>query len=166
MKVSIIAAVAENRAIGKDNDLIWNLPDDLRFFKKTTEGKVVIMGRKNFESIPESYRPLPNRKNIVVTHQDDYEATGAQVVGSIEEALKNEQDQEEVFIIGGGQIYQLALDHGLVDQMYITEVHHSFDADAFFPKIDKSRWLRKVIGEHSIDEKHKYSFTYCLYTKK
>lgn len=165
MKVSIIAAVAENRAIGKNNDLIWHLPDDLRFFKKTTTGSPIIMGRKNYESIPEKYRPLPNRKNIVVTRQKDYQAPGCEVVQNIEEALKNEQNQDEVFIIGGGQIYQLSLDHDLVDQMYITEVHHSFDADAFFPKFDKSRWSKEIIGKHSIDEKHTYAFTFCLYTK-
>ncbi len=165
MKVSIIAAVAENGAIGKNNDLIWNLPDDLRFFKNTTNGKTVIMGRKNYESIPERYRPFPNRKNIVVTRQEAFEAPGCEVVQSIEEALKGENDRDEVFIIGGGQIYKLALDRGLVDQMYITEVHHSFDADAFFPEFDKSKWAKEIIGEHTVDEKHKYAFTYCLYTK-
>lgn len=165
MKVIIIAAVAENGAIGKDNDLIWHLPDDLRFFKTTTSDKPVVMGRKNYDSIPEKYRPLPHRKNIIVTRKKDFEAPGCEVVQSIEEALKNEKNQNEVFIIGGGQIYQLALDHDLVDQMYITQVHHSFEADAFFPEFDKSKWKEEIIGEHSIDEKHKYAFTFCLYTK-
>lgn len=166
MKVSIIAAVAKNGAIGKNNDLIWHLPDDLKFFKKTTSGHPIIMGRKNYESIPEKYRPLPNRKNIVLTHQKDYKAPGCEVVQSIEQALKNEAGQKEVFIIGGSQVYQLALDHNLVDQMYITEVHHAFDADAFFPDFDKSEWKKEIIGEHPIDEKHKYAFTFCLYTQK
>ena len=106
MKVSLIVAVAENGVIGKDNDLIWHLPKDMQFFKETTTGHHVIMGRKNFESIPHKYRPLPNRTNIVITKQSDYKAEGCIVVNSVEEALKvaKSNGDNEVFIIGGGGV--------------------------------------------------------------
>ena len=126
MKVSLIVAVAENGVIGKDNDLIWNLPKDMRFFKETTWGHHVIMGRKNFESIPERYRPLTNRTNIVITRQNNYKAEGCVVVNSLEAALEVAQynSDNEPFIIGGGQIYKLALEGNLVDKIYFTEVHN------------------------------------------
>ena len=129
MKVSLIVAVSENGVIGKDNDLIWHLPKDMKFFKETTMGYHVIMGRKNFESIPHKFRPLPNRTNIVITRQSDYKAEGCIVVNSVEEALKvaKSHGENEAFIIGGGQIYKLALDANLVDKVYLTKIHHSFE---------------------------------------
>ena len=138
MKVSLIVAVSENYVIGKDNDLIWHLPKDMRFFKETTTGHHVIMGRKNFESIPHKFRPLPNRTNIVITRQLDYKAEGCVVVNSIEEALKvaKRNGDDEAFIIGGGQIYKLAIDAGLVDRIYLTKVHHCFDGDTIFPELN------------------------------
>ena len=134
MKVSLIVAVAKNGVIGKDNDLIWSLPKDMRFFKETTLGHCVIMGRKNFESIPERFRPLPNRINVIITRQSDYQAEGCVVVNSLENALEIAQHNgdEEPFIIGGGQIYKLALDRNLVDKIYLTKVHYSFEGDTFF----------------------------------
>ena len=115
MIVSLIVAASENQVIGKDNDLIWDLPKDMNYFKSTTQGHHVIMGRKNFESIPHKYRPLPNRINVIVTRQSSYEAEGSVVVNSIEEALRiaKEAQDKEPFIIGGGEIYRYALENDL-----------------------------------------------------
>ncbi|NEN23998.1 dihydrofolate reductase [Cryomorpha ignava] len=165
MIVTIVAAVAENQAIGKDNDLIWNLPDDMAFFKEKTRGKPVIMGRKNYESIPEKYRPLPGRENIVITRKKDYTAPGCKVVNSIEQAIEHCRNKEEICVIGGGEIYKLALEKDLIDRMYITEIHTAFDADAFFPEFDKSDWDEEILGEHGIDAKHAYSFTFKIYRR-
>ena len=161
MKVSLIVAVAENGVIGKDNDLIWHLPKDMRFFKETTMGHHVIMGRKNFESIPHKYRPLPDRTNIVITRQSEYKAEGCIVVDSVEAALeiaKNNGDIEP-FIIGGGQIYRIALEENLVDKIYLTKVHHSFEGDTFFPELS-SDWKEINKTENKADEKHKYNYDF------
>ncbi len=168
MIVSIIAAVASNRAIGKDNDLIWKLPDDMKFFRDTTMGHHVIMGRLNYESIPHKWRPLDGRPNIVVTRQNNYQAEEVVVVNDLKEALKlaEEQGEEEAFVIGGGQIYQLALDMDLVDVMYLTHIHSSFEADVFFPEFDESKWNKEVIAEHPIDDRHQHAFTIFKYLRK
>lgn len=168
MTVYSIAAIAENRAIGKDNDLIWSLPDDMKFFKETTLNKVVIMGRKNFESIPHKYRPLPKRINIVLTRKDDYQAEGALIYNSIEKALEfcKSEGHQHVFVIGGGQIYKLALEKDLVDIMYLTRVHESFDADSFYPEFDEAEWEKEVLSDHPKDERHDYSFTIEKWSKK
>ena len=161
MKVSLIVAVAENGVIGKDNDLIWHLPKDMRFFKETTMGHHVIMGRKNFESIPHKYRPLPDRTNIVITRKSEYKAEGCIVVDSVEAALeiaKNNGDIEP-FIIGGGQIYRIALEENLVDKIYLTKVHHSFEGDTFFPELS-SDWEEVNKTENKADEKHKYNYDF------
>lgn len=168
MTVYAIAAIGENRAIGKDGDLPWNLPDDMKFFKHTTINQVVIMGRKNFESIPEKYRPLPNRINIVISRNKDFFAKGALVYNSVEGALNfcKTEGHQAAFIIGGGEIYSLALDKQLVDIMYLTRVHHAFEADAFFPEIDQSQWIKEELEYHSKDEKHDYPFTIEKWIKK
>ena len=166
MKVSLIVAVAENGVIGKDNDLIWHLPKDMRFFKETTLGHHVIMGRKNFESIPHKYRPLPDRTNIVITRQSGYKAEGSIVVNSVEAALdiaKNNGDTEP-FIIGGGQIYKLALEANLVDKIYLTKINHPFDGDTFFPELGNDWKLINSIPNKS-DEKHKYDFDFNTFVK-
>jgi len=162
----MIAAVAENRVIGKDNDLVWSLPDDMKFFMNKTTGHHVIMGRKNFESIPEKYRPLPNRTNVIITRQKNYKAEGAQVVHSLEDALNiaKENGEHEAFIIGGGEIYKLGLAHA--DTMYLTEIHESFEGDAFFPEFDKDKWSEEERIHHSTDEKHAHSFDFVIYKKK
>ena len=166
MKVSLIVAVAENGVIGKDNDLIWHLPNDMRFFKETTTGHHVIMGRKNFESIPHKYRPLPNRTNIVITRQADYVAEGCKVVNSVEAALQiaKKNGDTEPFIIGGGEIYNLALEANLIDKIYLTKVHHSFDGDAFFPELDNS-WKEASRKENQADKKHKYAYSFLTFEK-
>ena len=161
MKVSLIVAVAENGVIGKDNDLIWHLPKDMLFFKETTMGHHVIMGRKNFESIPHKYRPLPDRTNIVITRQSEYKAEGCIVVNSVGAALKiaKQNGDHEPFIIGGGQIYKLALEANLIDKIYLTKVHHSFDGDTFFPELN-SDWKQVNKTENKADEEHKYNYDF------
>jgi len=161
MKVSLIVAVAKNGVIGKDNDLIWHLPKDIRFFKEITMGHHVIMGRRNFESIPHKYRPLPNRTNIIITRQSEYKAEECIVVNSVETALeiaKNNGDIEP-FIIGGGQIYRIALEKNLVDKIYLTKVNHSFEGDTFFPELS-SDWKETNKTENKADEKHKYNYDF------
>jgi dihydrofolate reductase len=166
MKVSLIVAVSENGVIGKNNDLIWHLPNDMRFFKETTMGHHVIMGRKNFESIPHKYRPLPNRTNIIVTRQTDYKAQGCVVVNSIEAALEvaKQNGDTEPFIIGGGQIYKLALEAKMIDKIYLTKVHHSFDGDTFFPELDNS-WKEVERTDCKADEKHAHDYCFLTFEK-
>ncbi|MEM7109660.1 MAG: dihydrofolate reductase [Bacteroidota bacterium] len=165
MKISMIAAVAKNRVIGKDNDLVWNLPDDMKFFMRTTSGNPVIMGRKNYESIPAKYRPLPKRKNIIITRQPNYAAEGAFVVHSLEAAivLAQEDSPEETFIIGGGQIYEMGLD--VADTLYITEIDGTFDGDTFFPHYDPSEWKEVKRIPHPTDDRHAYSFDFVTYER-
>ena len=166
MIVSLIVAVSENNVIGKDNDLIWNLPDDMKFFKKTTNGHFVIMGRKNYESIPEKFRPLPNRTNVIITRQTNFQAKDCLVVNDINQALdlaKNAQEQE-AFIIGGGQIYQLALQNDLVDRIYLTRIHDEFEGDTFFPELSE-QWKEVHRQWHPADEKHDSSFSFITLEK-
>ena len=167
MKVSLIVAASENRVIGKDNNLIWSLPRDMIFFKETTLGHHVIMGRKNFESIPHRYSPLPNRTNIVITRKDNYIAEGCTVVNSLEAALRiaSRNEDKEPFIIGGGQIYKLALEKELVDKIYLTKVHHLFDGDTFFPEITKE-WQETGRIDCKADEKHAHNYSFLTFEKK
>lgn len=161
MKRIIIAAVAENNAIGKDNDLVWNLPDDMRFFKTQTLGKTVIMGRKNYESIPEKFRPLPKRENFIITRNKSYKAPGCLIFHDLKSAFDHadKQGAGDVFIIGGAEIYKLALSENMVDEMYITRVHAQFEADSFFPQFSSSEWSEEILEKHSRDERHLYPFT-------
>lgn len=166
MKVSLIVAVSENKVIGKDNNLVWHLPNDMKFFKDTTKNHFVIMGRRNFESIPHKYRPLPNRTNVVVSRQENLKAEGCLVVNSIEEAIelaKNAMDNEP-FIIGGGQIYKYVLDNKLVDRVYLTRVHTEIEGDTFFDDLDEN-W--KLVHEeyHSKDDRHPFSFTFMTFER-
>ena len=159
--ITIIVAAAENNAIGKDNDLIWSLPDDLKRFKKLTSGHSIIMGRKTFDSFPGL---LPNRKHIIISKKsEDYFPENVVVVNSIEKALKVCNDDENPFIIGGGQIYKLAME--ISDKIELTRVHAEFEADTFFPKINQGEWELINEEKHEIDERHKYSFTYKTYLK-
>ena len=168
MDVSLIVAVSENGVIGKNNDLIWYLPRDLNYFKRVTEGHIVIMGRKNYESIPEKYRPLPKRTNVIVTRQQAYQAPDCKLVSSVEEGLDlaRELQEKSPFIIGGGQIYQYALDQDLIDTLYITEVHHEFEGDTFFPAIDLSIWHEVSREDHVPDNRHQYGYSFVVYKKK
>lgn len=157
----MIAAAAENNALGKDNDLMWHLPDDFKRFKQLTSGHYIIMGRKTFESFP---KPLPNRTHIIITRQKEYHPEGTLVVYSIEKALELIPKSQDAFIIGGGEIYKQALQ--FTDKIELTRVHKSFDADTYFPEISPAGW--KLIQEeyHPKDEKHSIDFTYQTYIRK
>ena len=168
MIVSAIAAVADNGTIGRDSDLPWHLPDDLKYFQRTTRGHHIITGRKNYETIPEQYRPLKDRVNIVVTHNAHYEAPGAVVLGSLEEALERAEqgDETEVFIIGGGQIYREAMAKGLVDRLYLTLVHADVEGDTYFPVIDPADWQEQSRVAHAADERHAHAFSYVVLERR
>lgn len=167
MIVSLIVAVAENNVIGKDNTLIWHLPKDMQFFKQTTLNHHIITGRKNYISIPEKFRPLANRTNIVLTRQNDFTEQGCVVLNSLEAAIEfaKRNNETEVFIIGGGQIYKEALDKNLVDKMYITHVHQAFEGDTFFPEVNIEKWQKISEEHHRKDEKHAYGFSFCVYSR-
>ncbi len=167
MIVSLIVAVAENNAIGYNNDLIWHLPNDMRYFKETTSHHHIITGRKNYISIPSKFRPLVNRTNIVLTHDLNFNEEGCVVKHSLQDALDfaNEHGEKEVFIIGGGQIYKEALEKNMIDKMYITHVHEHFTADTFFPSIDLTKWKQHKKELHFADEKHKHAYTFAVYQK-
>lgn len=171
MKVSLIVAVAENGGIGKDNDLLWHLPLDMKHFKSTTSGHPVITGRKNYESIPPKFRPLPKRDNIVVTRRTDLEYDehpNLHIVNSIDQALdtcKKLDHNGEIFVIGGGQIYRQFLDADLIDSMYITHVHAEFDADTFFPDVDTTVWKKKSEDFYPKSDGTEFAFSICKYEK-
>ena len=139
-EIIIIAAVAKNRVIGKDNTLIWNIPEDMAHFKALTSGQTVVMGRKTWESLPPRFRPLPGRRNIVISRQADYAAPGADVAGSLENALKLASTAASIFIIGGEQIYAQAMT--LADRLEITEVDLEPEGDAWFPEISTVNWKK------------------------
>lgn len=136
--LSLIAAVAKNRVIGNNNQLLWHLPEDMRHFRETTRGKPVIMGRKTWESLPDSFRPLPGRLNIVVSRNPAYQAAGATLAGSLEEAIRQAGNAKEIFVIGGEELYRQALP--LADRLYLTEIENSFAGDALFPEILEQEW--------------------------
>lgn len=162
MKVSLIAAAAENDVIGKDNDLPWRLPDEFRHFKRTTEGHHVIMGRRTWES---RGKPLPNRVNLVVTSRPDYPAAGATTVRSLGEALDlaRAAGETEAFVIGGTALYAEAL--GVADTIILTRVHAEFEGDAVFPKFDPSQWIEVSRERHEIDDRHAWAWTIFVYQR-
>ncbi|WP_295180901.1 dihydrofolate reductase [uncultured Christiangramia sp.] len=159
--ITMIAAAAENNALGKDNDLVWHLPDDFKRFKRLTSGHHIIMGRKTFESFP---KLLPDRTHVIITRKEDYSPENTIVVHSIEEALKVSKLDDQAFIIGGGEIYKMGMEHA--DRIELTRVHGEFEADTHFPEIDKSEWEIVKDQFHDKDEKHDYSFTYLTYERK
>ena len=162
MKITLIAAAAENNALGKDNDLVWHLPDDFKRFKKLTSHHHIIMGRKTFESFP---KPLPNRTHIVITRNSEYDAgEGIIVVDSIDAALDAVLNDDNPYVIGGGEIYKLALDQAT--HIELTRVHSSFEADAFFPEINENDWELVAETFHPKDERHDYAFTYLTYARR
>lgn len=168
MKTALIVAMDSERGIGKNNDLMWHLPKDMRFFKDTTQGQIVVMGRKNYDSIPEKYRPLPNRLNVVLTRNENFDAPNCLVFHSLEECLSHFKEESEriVFIIGGGEIYRMALESGILDAMYITHVHEGYDAETFFPSFDEGKWESQILFEQEIDAQHEAAFTVKKYTRK
>ena len=158
--ISMIVAADENNVIGKDNQLIWHLPDDLKFFKQKTSGHCIIMGRHTFESVG---KPLPKRTNIIITRDKNYAAEGCNVVHSLEDALELAKEDDNPFIVGGEQIYRLALP--MADQVYLTRVHHEFDGDRHFPELGYD-WIETESIPHTTDEKHAYAFTFKTYEKR
>lgn len=163
MIISLIAALARNRVIGKNNDLPWHLPDDMQYFIRTTRGHHVIMGRKNYESIPPKFRPLPHRSNIVITRQPHYAALGCQIVHSFADALQvaRQAGENEVFVIGGAQIYLEALP--LAHRLYLTEIHAEIEGDTFFPVFNKSEWKEVSRKYHAMDNRHAFAFDFVIY---
>jgi dihydrofolate reductase len=163
MIISTIVAVAKNNVIGKDNDIPWYLPADLKYFKKITTGHHIVMGRKCYESIG---RPLPKRTNVVVTRNPFFMATGCLITHNVAEAvqLAEANGEDEVFIIGGGQIYEIALPH--VDRIYLTEVDLEVDGDIFFPEIDPQNWNLIKETKHEADEKNEYNYTFKVLERK
>lgn len=158
--ISMIVAADENNVIGKDNQLIWHLPDDLKFFKQKTSGHCIIMGRHTFESVG---KPLPKRTNIIITRDKNYKAEGCQVVHSLEDALELAKEDDNPFIVGGEQIYRLALP--LADVIYLTRIHHAFDGDRHFPELGAD-WIETESTLHHADDKHDHAFTFKTYKKR
>lgn len=171
MKVKLIVAKAKNEVIGKDNDLIWHLPADMRFFTQSTKGHVVIMGRRNWDSIPLKYRPLSDRINVVITRSETFSHPDCVVFNSVEAAIdhyKNHPataENQDLFIIGGGQIYAYCMENDLLDEMYVTYIDESFEGDTYFPEINSDKWNKECIMKHEIDEKNKYAFEVYKFTK-
>ena len=156
---TIVVAISENRVIGKDNKLLWYLPNDLKHFKNITSGHTVIMGRKTYESVG---KPLPKRRNIIITRQD-ITIEGCEVVNSIEAAIKLAESEEEVFIVGGAEIYKQAMH--LTDRIYLTIVHKEFDGDSFFPEIGKNEWKEVFREDHLPDEKNSLPYSFITFER-
>ncbi len=165
MTISLIAALTRNHIIGKDNRLPWHLPDDMKYFMQTTKGHVVIMGRKNYDSIPEKFRPLPNRTNIVITRQKDLRAPGCAIVHSLEDGigLARLANEKELFIIGGAEIYRLAMP--IANRLYLTEIDAELMGDTRFPSIDTQQWKEVSRVHHMPDERHAHPFDFVVYDR-
>jgi dihydrofolate reductase len=163
MIISLVVAASENNAIGKNNQLLWHLPNDLKFFKNTTWGMVVIMGRKTFESVN---KPLPGRINIVITRKADWKAEGVITANDLQDALKKAADTncKEAFVIGGGEIYKWAF--SIADKIYITRVHVTLEGDTFFPTINEAEWKLVSNEDFKKDEKHQYDYSFQTWERK
>ena len=161
--ITIIAAIAKNNALGKDNDLIWHLPADLKRFKKVTSGHHILMGRNTFESIG---KPLPNRTTIIITRNKNYFKEGCLIANSIEEAITLVENGDDIFIIGGAQVYKETMQKGLADKLDITLVDEEFEADVFFPEIDLNIWEETTREDFKADEKNKFDFSFLSFKKK
>lgn len=161
MIISIIVAIAENNAIGKENKLLWHLPADLKHFRDVTSGHTIIMGRKTFDSVG---KPLPKRRNIVITRSSGLEIPGVEVVNTLDDALALCEDNEEVFIGGGAEIYKMAMD--ITNKIYLTVVKGTFDADTFFPAIDMDTWEETDRQDFEPDEKNALGYTFSTLLRK
>ncbi|WP_100373945.1 dihydrofolate reductase [Bacillus sp. FJAT-45037] len=159
--ISYIVAMDQERAIGKDNDLPWHLPADLAHFKRITMGHTIVMGRKTYESIG---RPLPKRRNVILTRDEQYEAEGCDILHQADEVLTLAEKEEEFFIIGGAELFTHFWNQ--VDRLYVTHIEETFGGDTFFPEIDQSKW--KLIHKESgtIDAKNRYPHSFCTYERK
>ena len=161
MILSIVVATGKNGEIGKDNRLLWHLPADMKYFKSLTTGHPIIMGRHTYESIG---RPLPNRRNIVITRQKDLQIIGVEVVNSLEEAMALVKDDPEIMVIGGADVYKQALP--LAQRIYITRVNATMEADRFFPTFNANDWNIQVNIDHPADEKNIHAMTFQLLERK
>lgn len=168
MKISLIAAVAQNGIIGRNDDsgkpdLPWHLPDDFKYFKETTSGHPVIMGRKSLDALG---KPLPKRTNIVVTRNRNFQSPGVVTVHAIENAIQKarEVEQEEIFVIGGAEVYALALP--IATHLYLTEIHKAFEGDTSFPQFNRAEWQETSRRHHPADERHEAAFDFVIYERK
>ncbi len=168
MKIALIVAMDTKRGIGKNNDLMWHLATDMKFFKETTNGHVVVMGRKNWDSIPQKYRPLSHRENVVLSRNLDFQANDCRIFHSLEDCLDyyKEEKQKIIFIIGGSELYKQALYGNYVQEMFITHVNATYDADTFFPPFDLTEWTSQTILTCQKDSKNEASFEVVHYVKK
>ena len=160
MIISIIVAIAENHAIGKDNKLLWYLPNDLKHFKTITSNHTVIMGRKTYDSVG---KPLPNRRNVVITRQH-IDISGCEVVNSLDEALSLCKTEEEVFIVGGAEIYRQAM--SVTNKIHLTIVHQNFDGDTYFPDIEENTWIETEREDYQPDEKNKLPYSFITLERR
>ena len=161
MKISLIVAMSQDRVIGKNNALPWDLPEDRRFFELSTKGKPVVMGRKTFESLKKS---LQGRINIILTHQRNYDAKDSIVMHSVEEALNAASGSDEIMIIGGAEIYKEFLP--LADKMYITMIHNAFGGDTLFPEFDRNEWRETILLSRPADQYNPHAFTVSVFFRK
>ena len=163
--IEIIVAVATNNAIGKDNNLLWRLPADMRFFKEKTITNAVIMGRKTYESIPLKFRPLPNRTNIIITRNKVFEAKGTIIVHSLDEAVDAaiNAGHQRLFIAGGGEIYKQALTRA--NKLWVTRIHRAFDGDTFFPNFSLSNWEIKQFKTFEADTENPFAYSFVEYQR-
>jgi dihydrofolate reductase len=161
MILSIVVAMSENNAIGKDNKLLWHLPADLKHFKEITSGHTILMGRKTYDSIG---KPLPNRRNIVITRNADLKLEGVEIYHDLEEALSQCRNEAEVFLIGGAEIYRQALKY--TDKIYLTRVHETYEADTFFPELEPEKWMETQVEHHQPEAKNPVAYTFSTLQRK
>lgn len=163
MKISLISAVAQNGVIGKENDLPWYLPDDFAYFKRKTSQHPIIMGRKSLDALG---KPLPNRTNIVLTRNPDFQFEGVTVLHTLDDAIAAAKavNDQEIFVIGGSEIYAMALP--VATTLYLTEIHKAYDGDASFPAFNKADWIETSRQDHPADDRHETSFDFVVYERK
>jgi dihydrofolate reductase len=159
-RIAYVVAMDNNRLIGRNNALPWRLPDDMRWFRDQTMGKPCIMGRKTYDSLPERFRPLPGRLNIVVTRNVDYDAPGAVVAHSVDDALRAAGDAEEVIIVGGADLFRRLMP--VVDRLYLTEVDDAAEGDVYFPAYDRAEWRERYRQAHPADDRHALAFIWLI----
>ncbi|WP_368503379.1 dihydrofolate reductase [Alkalihalophilus sp. As8PL] len=159
--IAYIVAMDKERTIGRDNDLPWHLPADLAHFKRVTSGHTIVMGRKTYESIG---RPLPKRRNVILTRNTAYTADGCDVVHQVADVVKLAKEEDECFVIGGAELFTLFWDE--VDRLYVTHIDETFDGDTFFPEIQEEEWKLLSADEGIVDEKNRYPHTFCVYERK
>ena len=159
--ISLIAAMGKNRELGLNNQLLWKLPEDMKFFRKTTMGKPILVGRKTYESF--GGKPLPGRKNIVITTNADYHSDGATIVHSLDAALQEAGAVEEIMVIGGASFYEQTLSQA--NRLYLTYVDANFEADSWFPEIDLNQWQQISSISHQKDVKNPYNYTFAVYDR-